>query len=225
MFNSDIPTQAELPTTGKLLRSTFFSLVAAGVILVTVVLPAEYAIDPTGIGRVLGLTEMGEIKTQLEAEAKADQEQAVAMEQQPMTRTTEPENPSAPAQVAVPSAAPAKPAEPQKTAEALAPTWKEEISFTLVPGQGAEVKLVMDEGAVAEFHWTVDGGVANYDLHGDGGGKSIAYQKGRGVPGDEGKLEAAFTGNHGWFWRNRENQPIKVTLRVRGDYLELKRLI
>ncbi|MCF3630508.1 transmembrane anchor protein [Thalassospiraceae bacterium LMO-SO8] len=225
MFNSEIPSQSELPTTGRLLRSTFYALVSAAVILVTIVLPAEYAIDPTGIGRVLGLTEMGEIKTQLEAEAKADQEQTAAMEQQPMTPAAEPPKPSAPAQVAAPSADSAKPAEPQKTAEAQAPTWKEEISFTLVPGQGAEVKLVMDEGAVAEFHWSVDGGVANYDLHGDGGGKSIAYQKGRGVPGHEGRLEAAFTGNHGWFWRNRENQPIKVTLRVRGDYLELKRLI
>ena len=34
-------------------------------LLVTMVLPAEYGIDPTGVGRVLGLTEMGEIKQQL----------------------------------------------------------------------------------------------------------------------------------------------------------------
>ena len=36
------------------------------------VLPAEYNIDPTGVGRALGLTQMGEIKTQLAREAEAD---------------------------------------------------------------------------------------------------------------------------------------------------------
>ena len=45
----------------------------AAVILVTVVLPAEYGIDPTHIGRVLGLTQMGEIKARLAREAAADQ--------------------------------------------------------------------------------------------------------------------------------------------------------
>lgn len=38
----------------------------------TVVLPAEYGIDPTGVGRALGLTQMGEIKTRLAKEALAD---------------------------------------------------------------------------------------------------------------------------------------------------------
>jgi hypothetical protein len=44
----------------------------AGFLLVTVVLPAEYGVDPTGIGRVLGLTQMGVIKARLAAEAAAN---------------------------------------------------------------------------------------------------------------------------------------------------------
>jgi len=72
MYNTDIPTRAELPTNAQLLRSTAIAAVSAVAILVTIVLPAEYAIDPTGIGRMLKLTEMGEIKTQLAAEAEAD---------------------------------------------------------------------------------------------------------------------------------------------------------
>ncbi|HLQ18220.1 MAG TPA: hypothetical protein VK146_04505 [Tabrizicola sp.] len=35
---------------------------AAGAILILFWLPAEYGIDPTGMGRLTGLTEMGEIK-------------------------------------------------------------------------------------------------------------------------------------------------------------------
>ncbi|CCV08417.1 hypothetical protein MESS2_740044 [Mesorhizobium metallidurans STM 2683] len=31
----------------------------------------------------------------------------------------------------------------------------------------------------------------NFDMHGEGGGQSIRYEKGRGVPGSQGTLEAA----------------------------------
>ena len=72
MYNSEKPAPEELPTTAQLLRSTVIALVAAIVILVTVVLPAEYAIDPTGAGRLLGLTKMGEIKNSLAEEAEED---------------------------------------------------------------------------------------------------------------------------------------------------------
>ena len=56
----------------RLLRSTLIALAVAGLLLVTIVLPAEYGIHPTGVGRVLGLTRMGEIKTRLAKEAAAD---------------------------------------------------------------------------------------------------------------------------------------------------------
>jgi len=72
MFNVSKPTLDDLPTSKQLLRSTCIAFVAAIAILIAIVLPSEYAIDPTGIGRALGLTEMGEIKTQLAEEAAAD---------------------------------------------------------------------------------------------------------------------------------------------------------
>ncbi|WP_246047586.1 hypothetical protein [Hankyongella ginsenosidimutans] len=65
MYNTDIPTRAELPTSAQLLRSTVIAIVAAAAILVTIVLPAEYAIDPTGVGRALGLAEMGRSRPSL----------------------------------------------------------------------------------------------------------------------------------------------------------------
>ena len=72
MYNSDTPIRAELPTSAQLLKSTIIAVVSAIAILVAVVLPSEYGIDPTGVGRVLGLTDMGEIKTQLAEEAEQD---------------------------------------------------------------------------------------------------------------------------------------------------------
>lgn len=63
---------AQHPTSRQLLRSSAIAAAAAILILATVVLPAEYGIDPTGAGRALGLTRMGEIKLRLAREAAAD---------------------------------------------------------------------------------------------------------------------------------------------------------
>jgi hypothetical protein len=78
---------------------------------------------------------------------------------------------------------------------------------------------------VANFHWVSEGGPVNFDTHGDGGGRSISYEKGRGVPADEGELVAAFTGNHGWYWRNRGQANVTLVLRTRGTYSDIKRAI
>ena len=78
------------------------------------------------------------------------------------------------------------------------------------------------KGATAEFLWIAENGVLNFDLHGDGNGKFLSYEKGRAVPKAEGVLTAAFIGSHGWFWRNRDSQNVTLTLYVRGDYSEMK---
>jgi len=41
MYNSDIPTRAELPTTRQLIKSTIIAIISAIVILVTIVLPVN----------------------------------------------------------------------------------------------------------------------------------------------------------------------------------------
>ena len=63
----------------------------------------------------------------------------------------------------------------------------------------------------------------NFDTHGDALGKNISYEKGRDVPSQKGELTAAFTGNHGWFWRNRGKANVTMTLKTAGDYQELSR--
>lgn len=62
MNNNRQLIEIEIPTSRRLLKSVIVAIVTAAAILVTIILPAERAIDPTGIGRLLGLTEMGEIK-------------------------------------------------------------------------------------------------------------------------------------------------------------------
>jgi len=103
-----------------------------------------------------------------------------------------------------------------------AEVWRDETSFTLAPGDSAEWKLVMEAGQTVEYLILVEGGRVNFDLHGHGGGQSVTYKKGRGSTGDEGEIVAEFDGEHGWFWRNRDNSDVTVTVQVRGEYAEFK---
>ena len=231
MYNTDIPNREELPSTAKLIRSTIIAAIVALILLVTVVMPAEYALDPTGAGRLLGLTEMGEIKEQLAEEAAADEAvQMVAV--QSSTERQEPEVNAPVVDEAVEKPAPSPEAEvassePESAPapEIAEPQWQDEVRVILTPGEGTEFKLTMEEGATARFSWVSEGGPINFDTHGDGSGQSISYEKGRGVPEDEGELEAAFTGNHGWFFRNRNDNDITLVLRTGGDYGQFKKML
>ena len=62
MITDNRPGAATLPTNRQLNRATLIAASVAAVLLVTTILPAEYGVDPTGIGGVLGLTAMGELK-------------------------------------------------------------------------------------------------------------------------------------------------------------------
>jgi len=204
MFNSDDTNPYELPSTWQLLRSTLIALVAAIVILVTIVLPSEYGIDPTGFGRVTGLTEMGQIKQELYEEAKRDHSSSL-MPNHP---------PSALDRILGIFIGVAHAQEPVK--------WKDEVSFDLKPGETNELKLAMNKGETAYYQMTVTGGRVNFDLHAHAGGKAVTYEKGRGSTGSQGVILAAFDGNHGWFWRNRDKTPLTVTLKLRGVYSAIK---
>ncbi len=198
----------EPPSANRLLKSTAIALGVAAVILFTIVLPAEYGVDPTGIGRVLGLKEMGEIKMRLAAEAAA--EESVA--------------PAASPTAATPAASTA--GGPVTGAPSGADTGRSDVTVSLIaPGQASEIKLVMRKDALATFAWSTDRGAVNYDTHGDAPGiRYHGYAKGTAVRADSGSLTAAFDGQHGWFWRNRGADTVTVTLKTGGDYQDVKRV-
>jgi hypothetical protein len=196
MFNVEKPSLEELPSSAQLLKSTIIAAAGAAVILVTVILPAEYGIDPTGAGRVLGLAEMGEIKQELADEAERDR--AVHSDQSSsliddvfglFVGTAHAQD-----------------------------AWKDTVTFTLPPGEYTEVKLDMEEGDTAEYAWIAEGGRINFDLHAHGNGQSVDYEKGRGKTSGDGSIEAPFAGEHGWFWRNRDKADVTITLKLKGTY-------
>lgn len=57
-MNGSTTSPLPVPSPGKLAVTTVIALAVAGAILVTIVLPAEYGIDPLGTGDALGLTVM-----------------------------------------------------------------------------------------------------------------------------------------------------------------------
>jgi len=232
MYNSEVPNKDQLPSSKQLLVSTLAAFVVAMILLITVILPAEYAIDPTGIGRGLGLTEMGEIKTSLEAEAEADKAKSAPQTVQQLSpQSAQQSNPTvAQAQPAKSTAQPAQQvakAAPAAASEPAKPAVKQDKRvLTLAPGQAAELKLGMNNGDKVQYRWTAEGGKLNFDTHGDNAEISYhGYGKGRNKPGQEGELVAAFDGNHGWFWRNRSDTVVTLTLEVQGDFLGLMRVM
>lgn len=215
MHNANKPRLSELPTTGQLLRSTALAAGVAGALLVVFVMPAEYGIDPTRVGTLLGLTEMGEMKRMLAMEAAADARadtlaagraaQAVAVGRAASTSVAEAGATGSPA-VAVDGRT-------------------DRTVITLEPNAGAEIKLVMAAGARARFTWSSSGGKVNFDTHADRPGvKYHGYGKGSSRR-EEGELVAAFDGKHGWFWRNRSGAPVTITLDTSGGYSEVKRVV
>ncbi len=202
MFDPRKPSLDELPSAAHRLRSTLLGAVGAVVILVAVVLPAEYATDPTGAGRVLDPTELGEIEQAHAEEAEQDR-----------LRCSNDQSSSLLDAIfgLIVIAAQAQEA------------WQDTITFTLAPGDFTEIKLVREAGDQAQYAWATDGGGVNFDLHAHGDGHSATYERGRRATGGEGGIIAPFAGEHGWFWRNRDRAAVTVTLRLQGAYSDIVR--
>ena len=189
-----------LPSVRLLSWLSLCALLLAAFIAVAVVLPAETDRDPTGLGRVFGLAEMGRIKVALANEAAAD---AKAGDARPNVGERRP--------TTVPGS-----------------RWRDSMSITLQPSEVIEVKMSMRTAEKARYAWTTDGGEVYFNMHGEPPNAPkdyAAHRYGKGTSAAEaGELVAAFDGVHGWFWRNRTEQPITITLQTAGEYLVLKEL-
>ena len=190
-----------LPSSATLLKASAVALLIAAVVLTLVVLPAEYGVDPTGIGARLGLTAMSD-----------PDDIDLVEESSPVANTEE----SAPAE----------------SLSVLDAVWKrnsafrnDEMSLTLKPGEGAEIKALMNVGDRMMFTWASEGGSVNFDMHGEalnaGKDEFTSYWKGRDENAAHGAFVAPFAGTHGWYWRNRGNAPVTVRVQTSGYYEKL----
>lgn len=177
-------TQAPLPTPAELGKATLVATTVAAVLLLSVVLPAEYGVDPTGIGSRLGLTQM-------KAHAARTPEPAAGVVRRE------------------------------------APFRNDEMSLTLFPGRGAEIKASMQKDDQFVFSWTATGPV-NFDMHGDetNAPKDVftSYWKEEQKDSGHGSFVAPFEGVNGWYWVNKGTRPVTVTVKTSGFYAKLARI-
>lgn len=71
LANTSPPDPSELPSPRTLATATVAVVILAVAIAVLAVLPAERGVDPTGLGAITGLTEMGDFKVEAEKEFAA----------------------------------------------------------------------------------------------------------------------------------------------------------
>ncbi len=203
------------------------SVAAAAVLLVCIVLPAEYGIDPLGTGKALGLTGLAGAPAPVAAERAA-----------------------APTTAAAPAAAPVDGAAivPVLQKAPVESRWGEAASvtgafiaqaepvrldsreITLAPFEGMEIKYHMRKGAGLVYSWTASAPVL-YDFHGqpdvapadapktdEDYFESYDHDDTAGKRAFRGTLVAPSTGIQGWFWENPSGDAVKIKLVAAGFF-------
>ena len=199
------PENIPVQSTKSLINASLWAVLLAMAILFTAVLPAEYGIDPTGLGKKMGLTRLSEIA------------------QKPSP--SRPENCIKPDQDPVADAAKATTTNPsgdnQPLENANAIQWKDAVKIVIPPQKGLEYKFAMVKGALLQYSWVMDGTPIYFDFHGEPKGVTNGYFKSYlAIKSNESKgiLTAPFEGIHGWYWENETNLPITINLSTNGEY-------
>jgi hypothetical protein len=180
------------PSLSTLAKTTAIALVVAGILLVTIVLPAEYGIDPLGTGRRLGLT---------------------AIASPPMT-TIEP------AAAAGAALAPIQhgpvglyPAEFKLDVfeVTLQPYEYIEYKYRLERGATMMYSWTASAPVIQDFHGERAGGATDSEP------AEATFDKANRREAS-GSFAAPFAGIHGWYWENPGAEPITIRLTSSGFY-------
>ncbi|HEA53155.1 hypothetical protein LCGC14_0633580 [marine sediment metagenome] len=181
-----------LPSTKRLIKATGVAAVIGLLTLIIAILPAEYGIDPTGLGGAMGLTMLSQANAAEPAssEVGSSSDNLLALSAGPVWKTS-------------------------------GKLSSDTTRVTLKPGEGLEVKATMKAGDRMVFSWASEGGPVNFDMHGErynDGDNFTSYWQGRNEPAANGAFEAPFDGTHGWYWRNRGDETVTIVLRTSGFY-------
>lgn len=207
------PFQVQAPSASRLLKAVLAALVVAALVLVIVVLPAEYAIDPTGIGSKLGLTQMSQAGGQaIDLKDTLGGNETVGQ-----------------GDVKVPDAGEPLPLpNPAVFQGAKVAPKSETVTLTIPVGGQTEVKAVLGANKVVLYSWKTDKDPVYVDFHGHSPEWTnkqafVRYLEAKdGITEDHGSLVAPFAGEHGWYWLNIGDVPVTITLQVSGYYDEIK---
>jgi hypothetical protein len=199
-----LPAGFEAPSGKRIAVSALIACIVAGVVLVTAVLPAGYGVDPTGIGRALGLTALSEPARTIEIRDFVGGNETVR----------EAEIPDFGEPVPLPNS--------EIHQDEDAPPRVADYQITIPPERETEIKTVLGAGKMIEYTWSVDRGTIYSDFHGHnpefGSDFFVRYREHQEGAGQSGSLVAPFDGEHGWYWLNYNDFPVTVTLEVIGFF-------
>jgi hypothetical protein len=164
------------------------ALLVAGLLLVTVILPAEYALDPLGTGAKLGLLQLGETGKQVAALEGA---KGAATGNAPIL------------------AAQDAPFKQETVTFKMSPGEGFEYKYRLEKGEALLYSWSATVPVDFELHAEPDGAPRGY---------AQSYEKKDRVSGASGTLTAPFSGIHGWYWLNTTDKEQTVTLTTAGFY-------
>lgn len=199
------PFEVTPPSSRRLYKSIAFAVIGAVVLLVLVVLPAEYGIDPTGVGRAMGLTAIHEPGRTLQIKDVIGGNENY--------REVKIPEPGAPTPLPNPAVI------QLKTMDAPTKT----VTVKLEVDQQTEIKAALDAAQVIIYSWKSDGEVYT-DFHGHepgAGQEFVRYEEQQTGHEGRGSLVAPFKGEHGWFWLNLSDKPVTITLTVTGYYNDI----
>jgi hypothetical protein len=200
------------PSGNTLLKTTLITLVAAVIVTVLFVMPAEFGIDPTGVGAQLGLLDLSAIDSS--QEQSDDSDSAVNM--------IEGTYPGIPDEFDL--------YEPDVLGAPFSTTHDKKyrsdtLTINLELGEEVEYKAVMQQGDAILYSWQVASGDVYTDFHADPGEAAEGYPESYFIRYREsetgssnGSLVAPFDGNHGWYWLNIQENAIEITLEIHGYY-------
>jgi hypothetical protein len=164
------------------------ALLAAGLLLVIAVLPAEYGVDPLGIGRRLGLTAMNDVQKGLDAFQAARAGTAGGP----------------------PTVAPQERAYQHETvAFTIAARDSVEYKYRLDKGEALLYAWSATGPVNYELHAEPDNAPRGF---------AESYEKKDAKSAASGTLTAPFSGIHGWYWENTGDRDVTVTLSAAGFY-------
>ena len=201
------PFEIATPSLRRILRSIALAIAGAVLVLLLFVLPAEYGIDPTGVGKALRLTDLSQSGTRV-------------LQVKDVIGGNERYR-----QIKVPDAGEPIPLPNPAVFQAKAtPVQSKTLSIKLEPGEETEIKTVLDEGQVVLFSWQA-GGEVYTDFHGHEPGANqdqfVRYEEQQSGTAGNGSLVAPFSGEHGWYWVNIGEAPVTITLNLSGYYKDV----
>jgi hypothetical protein len=198
-------TESPPPRGPRIFRALAIALVVAALLLFIVVLPAERGYDPTGLGRKLGLMAMSD---QRDAATASIEDVSGGNDD---LKAAEGGSAQDPLPLPNPAVSQLQDAAPKT----------ETIEINLGLDEKTEIKAVLGKAKVIVYDWAVEGeGKVYVDFHGHdparGNSFWVRYEEADGISRRSGSLVAPFAGEHGWYWLNVSEGPVKIRLTVTG---------